>query len=58
VDQQQPSEPQPPRRVRRPFSVWKAIGIGAAIAAALAGLGYVAFIAWIAIAFSSYGSNK
>jgi Na+/H+ antiporter NhaD/arsenite permease-like protein len=58
VDQQQPSEPQPPRRVWRPSSVWKAIGIGAAIAAALTGLGSVAFIAWIAIAFSSHGSNK
>jgi hypothetical protein len=46
------------RREWTPTSVWRAIGIVVAIAAAVVGLGFVGYVALIAVAFSSYGSNK
>jgi hypothetical protein len=55
--EQQPGGAQP-RPQRRPSSAWKVIGITVGVVALVVGLGFVAFIAWVAIAFSSYGSNK
>lgn len=42
----------------RPMSVWRSIGIAAAIAAVVVGLGFVGYVAIIAMAFSAWGSNK
>ena len=51
--------PQQPRvRAHRPSSVWKVIGITVAVLAVVVGLGFVGYIALIAWAVSSYGSNK
>ncbi|TQJ51429.1 hypothetical protein [Phycicoccus sp. SLBN-51] len=49
---------QPRRRERRPVSVWKVIGITVAVLAVVVGLGFAGYIALVALAFSSYGSNK
>jgi hypothetical protein len=38
--------------------VWKVIGITAAVVAVVVGLGLVGYVALIAIAVSSWGSNK
>ena len=46
------------RRGRTSASVWKVIGITAAVAAVAVGLGAVGYVAFIAIALSSWGSNK
>lgn len=43
---------------RRPWSVWKVIGITIGVVAVVVGLGFVGWVALVAIAFSSYGSNK
>jgi hypothetical protein len=52
------SPQQPKVREHRPSSVWKVIGITVAVLAVVVGLGFVGYIALVALAFSSYGSNK
>jgi Na+(H+)/acetate symporter ActP len=49
---------EPKRPERRRVSVWKVIGITVAVLAVVVGLGFVGYIALVALAFSSYGSNK
>lgn len=58
MEHEQHSLEQPRRRERRQPSVWKVIGITVAVLAVVVGLGFVGYIALIALAFSSYGSNK
>ena len=58
MEQEQQVGGSPEGRERRPSSVWKVIGITVAVLAVVVGLGFVGYIALIAIAFSSYGSNK
>ncbi|SES11971.1 hypothetical protein SAMN05216199_2069 [Pedococcus cremeus] len=58
MEHEQHSLEQPKRREWRPASVWKVIGITVAVLAVVVGLGFVGYIALVALAFSSYGSNK
>jgi hypothetical protein len=55
----EPQSPEQPKvREWRPSSVWKVIGTTVAVLAVVVGLGFVGYIALVALAFSSYGSNK
>jgi hypothetical protein len=56
--EQQQGDGRSRRRVWTPASVWKVIGITTAVAAAVVGLGVVGYVALVAIAVSSWGSNK
>ena len=58
MDQEQHGGPYQWRERRPPRSVWKVIGITVGVLAVVVGLGFVGYIALVAIAFSSYGSNK
>jgi len=56
--EQQEGGPEGRHRTWTPASVWRVIGITAAIAASVVGLGFVGYVALIAIALNSWGSNK
>lgn len=58
MEHEQHSAEPPKQPGWRPASVWKVIGITAAVAAVVLGLGFVGYVALVAWAFSSYGSNK
>ena len=58
MEQEQHVGGPPQGQGRRPSSVWKVIGITVAVLGVVVGLGFVGYIALIAVAFSSYGSNK
>ena len=58
MDQEQGDELGGARRQWRPSSVWRVIGIGVAVTAVVAGLGFVGYVALLAMALSSWGSNK